>query len=82
VVGGIPTAQLMSVLFALGAFLLLIYRHGRPGTGDAAADVPPVGAAEGDLDADLDDDDDDFDDEFEEEGGSAPGPALDPNDAG
>lgn len=29
-VGGIATAQLMSILFGLGAFLLLVYRHRRP----------------------------------------------------
>jgi len=66
VVGGIPTAQLMSILFALGAFVLLLYRHGRPA--DDAQDLPPGDADEGDLDADSDDADEDFDDEFEEEG--------------
>ena len=48
-VGGIPTAQIMSVLFALGAFLILLYRHRRPAStpmsgdefaDDAAADDP------------------------------------------
>ena len=29
VAGGIPTAQIMSILFALGAFLILLYRHRR-----------------------------------------------------
>jgi phosphatidylglycerol:prolipoprotein diacylglycerol transferase len=37
VVGGIPTAQIMSVLFALGSFLILLYRHRRPGTDDTPA---------------------------------------------
>ena len=29
-VAGVPTAQLMSILFGLGAFLVLLYRHRRP----------------------------------------------------
>ncbi|MBI3745774.1 MAG: prolipoprotein diacylglyceryl transferase [Chloroflexi bacterium] len=29
-VGGIPTVQLMSIAFGLGAFLMLLYRHRRP----------------------------------------------------
>jgi phosphatidylglycerol:prolipoprotein diacylglycerol transferase len=29
VVGGVPTAQIMSILFALAAFLILLYRHRR-----------------------------------------------------
>jgi len=29
VVGGVATAQIMSILFALGAFLILLYRHRR-----------------------------------------------------
>jgi phosphatidylglycerol:prolipoprotein diacylglycerol transferase len=37
-VGGVPTAQLMSILFGLAAFLLLLYRHRRP--------YPPVATAE------------------------------------
>ena len=36
IVAGIPTAQIMSVGFALGAFLLLLYRHRRPGLGSYA----------------------------------------------
>ena len=38
VVGGVPTAQIMSVLFALGSFLVLLYRHRR-----ATAEEPPDG---------------------------------------
>jgi phosphatidylglycerol:prolipoprotein diacylglycerol transferase len=45
-VGGIPTAQIMSVLFALGAFLILLYRHRRPAApaipGDDFADDSAV----------------------------------------
>ncbi|MES2210325.1 MAG: prolipoprotein diacylglyceryl transferase [Chloroflexota bacterium] len=52
-VGGIATAQLMSILFGLGALLVLVYRHRRP-DGDASLDgadldqgpggaAPPVG---------------------------------------
>jgi len=56
VVGGIPTAQIMSVLFALGSFLVLLYRHRRPGTDDSPADafdeVLEEGAAAPDDDLD------------------------------
>jgi phosphatidylglycerol:prolipoprotein diacylglycerol transferase len=42
VVGGIPTAQIFSVLFALAAFLVLLYRHRRAGPpDDLAADADP-----------------------------------------
>ena len=47
VIGGIPTAQLMSVLFALGAFLVLLSRHRRP-----KADGPAGGEPDGDLEPD------------------------------
>ena len=59
-VSGIATAQLMSILFGLGAFLLLVYRHRRP------MDVPTDPDDEfDDLDDDDDDDDDAEDDEVE-----------------
>lgn len=48
-VSGIATAQLMSILFGLGAFLLLVYRHRRP------MDTPT------EPDDEFDDDDDDAD---------------------
>ncbi len=54
IVGGIATAQLMSILFGLGAFLLLLYRHRRP------ADVAEPGD---DGDAFDDDEVDEFDDD-------------------
>ena len=57
-VSGIATAQLMSILFGLGAFLLLVYRHRRP------MDVPTDPDDEFD-DLDDDDDDDAEDDEVE-----------------
>ena len=74
-VGGIATAQLMSLAFGLGAFLMLLYRHRRPFEHAASA-----GALAGDerrrgstgsgrrgrrrrrLDDDDDDDEDDEDD--------------------
>ena len=61
VVGGIATAQLMSILFGLGAFLLLLYRHRRP---DAAGPNQPDDA----LADDFDDDEagDEIDEEFED----------------
>ena len=46
VVGGVPTAQLLSLAFGVGSFLLLLYRHRRtdePGTPDDP--VPPAGEA-------------------------------------
>jgi phosphatidylglycerol---prolipoprotein diacylglyceryl transferase len=54
-VGGIPTAQIMSILFGLGAFLLLLYRHRGP-AGSGATDT----GVDGDEEADdaFDDDDD------------------------
>lgn len=33
-VGGVPTAQIMSVLFALGSLIVLLYRHRRPAGAD------------------------------------------------
>ncbi|HSO28272.1 MAG TPA: prolipoprotein diacylglyceryl transferase [Candidatus Sulfomarinibacteraceae bacterium] len=53
VVGGIPTAQIVSVLFALGSFLILVYRHRRPMSADAGPDP---------FEARTDDDTDGFDD--------------------
>jgi len=61
-VGGIPTAQIMSVLFGLGAFLLLLYRHRRPAEGERPQpddDLDPIDDAEGDAD-DIDDINDDL----------------------
>lgn len=48
-VGGIPTAQLFSIAFALGAFLLLLWRHrGRPDRVDAADPDGDPGGPSGD----------------------------------
>lgn len=61
VIDGLPTAQIMSILFGLAAFLLLIYRHRRPYDDAVLADPP-----NDDLDRDLDDegiDDEGIDDE-------------------
>ena len=62
-VGGIPTAQLMSILFGLGAFLLLVYRHRR-----APDDAPAI--------ADPFDDEGDEGDEGEVEGEGEPAPGT------
>jgi phosphatidylglycerol:prolipoprotein diacylglycerol transferase len=67
-VGGVPTAQLMSILFGLGAFLMLLYRHRRPfePVAEAALAAGDRGdAPAGDLDDDWDDeaDDDEADDD-------------------
>lgn len=44
-VGGIPTAQLFSIAFALGAFLLLLWRHrGRPDRANASDPEDPAAA--------------------------------------
>ena len=74
-VGGVPTAQLMSILFGLGAFLLLLYRHRRPyppvATVEdlAAAEIAASGGPEFDdweePDEDDVDDDGDEDDDVE-----------------
>ena len=40
-VGGIPTAQIFSILFALGSFLLLLYRHRNSGSSDEAREGDP-----------------------------------------
>jgi phosphatidylglycerol:prolipoprotein diacylglycerol transferase len=61
VVGGIPTAQIISILFALGAFLILIYRHRRPMV-DEVVIVTPRAAARAAKPADP------FDDELDDEG--------------
>lgn len=53
-VGGIATAQLMSLIFGLGAFLLLIYRHRRPAE---------PGGVDGES---LDDEDGPFDEDDDE----------------
>ncbi len=69
VVGGIATAQLMSILFGLGAFLLLLYRHrrpadvARPGEGDDVFDDDGDDALDDDDDDDSELEDDDSDDE-------------------
>ena len=58
VVGGIPTAQLMSLAFGLGALLLLLYRHRSP---DAAPvpELPDDSSNDDREDDDLDDFEDD-----------------------
>ena len=56
VVGGVPTAQIMSVLFALGAFLVLLYRHRRRDD-----DAAPAGGTDDFDDIDGLDDVDDAD---------------------
>jgi len=52
VVGGIPTAQIVSVMFALGSFLVLLYRHRRATAGES-----PTDSFDDEIDGDLDDDD-------------------------
>jgi phosphatidylglycerol:prolipoprotein diacylglycerol transferase len=65
-VGGVPTAQLMSILFALGAFLLLLYRHRRPYA--AVATAEELAAAEAFEDGGTEDDDwDELDDAHADE---------------
>ena len=67
-VGGVPTAQIMSLLFGTGAFLMLLYRHRRPfvhaaSAGDLAGDQG-VGPGEADLEAETADwDEDELDDD-------------------
>ncbi|HEX5591187.1 MAG TPA: prolipoprotein diacylglyceryl transferase [Candidatus Limnocylindrales bacterium] len=61
VIGGVPTAQIMSILFALAAFLILVYRHrGRAG-GRAPGGAPD--GLDGTGDGTVDDEDDALDDE-------------------
>jgi phosphatidylglycerol:prolipoprotein diacylglycerol transferase len=60
-VGGIPTAQIVSVVFALGSFLVLVYRHRRP---DATTDDG--------FDDRTDDSDDDFDHDLDDDADDAP----------
>jgi phosphatidylglycerol:prolipoprotein diacylglycerol transferase len=73
-VGGVPTAQLMSILFGLGAFLLLLYRHRRPYEAVPEAAIPTADRARvaeaDDLDDDWDEADeaDDGDDEADDDG--------------
>ena len=50
VVGGMPAAQIMSVLFALGSFLILLYRHRR-----ATFEEPPADEFDDAIDGDPDD---------------------------
>ena len=67
-VGGVPTAQLMSILFGLGAFLVLLYRHRRPfePVAETALEAGDRGVAPADdLDDDWDDEAEDGDDEDE-----------------
>jgi phosphatidylglycerol:prolipoprotein diacylglycerol transferase len=51
VVGGIPTAQIVSVMFALGSFLILLYRHRR-----SVAEESPTDGFDDEFDGDPDDD--------------------------
>ncbi len=60
-VGGIATAQIMSILFGLGALLMLIYRRRRP---DAVA--PMDDELDDDFVDTLDDEIDGLDDEFDD----------------
>ena len=76
-VGGIATAQLMSLAFGLGAFLMLLYRHRRPFeqavsagalAGETSSGEASIGGGENaDDDVDDFDDDDDDDDEDDED---------------
>jgi phosphatidylglycerol:prolipoprotein diacylglycerol transferase len=66
VVGGIPTAQVMSILFALSAFLILLYRHRR-----RVDDRSPAGGSD-DID-DIDDIDEPEDIDEVEPGTAAAG---------
>ena len=72
-VGGVPTAQLMSLFFGLGAFLLLLYRHRQPVA--AVASAAALGGVEvraADDDGSAERDDDDWDDLDEDEGDEGP----------
>jgi len=79
-VGGIPAAQLMSIAFGLGAFLMLLYRHRRPVVHVASAGDLAAAVASGPGDSGLDDDDAAWDDELEDEELADPvdPPAADP----
>ncbi|MBI2763592.1 MAG: prolipoprotein diacylglyceryl transferase [Chloroflexi bacterium] len=50
-VGGIATAQLMSILFGLGAFLVLVYRHRRSEDAIPERDQPQSDSPDDELDA-------------------------------
>jgi phosphatidylglycerol:prolipoprotein diacylglycerol transferase len=83
VVGGIPTAQILSVLFALGSLLVLLYRHRRPVT-DEMPFAPPVPKPrdpfdDDDVEDDLgDDEDDDAEDDDVVDEEPRPSPAGEP----
>jgi phosphatidylglycerol:prolipoprotein diacylglycerol transferase len=65
VVGGIPTAQIMSILFAVASFLILLYRHRR-----RIEDAPATAGPDRRREAPPDDfEDDDFEDDFDDDGG-------------
>jgi phosphatidylglycerol:prolipoprotein diacylglycerol transferase len=74
-VGGIPTAQIVSVLFALGSFLILLYRHRRPMSPDADRE-----AVEPRVDDDFDDLDEDLDGGIDDTGAVPDGMAGRPTD--
>jgi phosphatidylglycerol:prolipoprotein diacylglycerol transferase len=72
---GVPTAQIVSMLFVIPALLILAWRH-RPGHPLDDPASHPVGATwgalgrpfePGEFDDDIDDDEDEFDDEFDDE---------------
>jgi phosphatidylglycerol:prolipoprotein diacylglycerol transferase len=71
VVGGIPAAQIMSVLFALGAFLILVYRHRRRGDATSEVDGDTADASDDNdrLDRELDNGPDDGLDQVDDEPG-------------
>ena len=67
-VGGIATAQLMSLAFGLGAFLMLLYRHRKPFEHAASAGaLAGVVGAESSITGSDDDEDRDFDEDEDED---------------
>ncbi len=79
-VGGIAAAQIMSILFALGAFLVLVYRHRRPEPdGGDVEDSDDSLDSEGEIDDDEGEIDDDDEGEINDDAAGRPdGPADGP----
>ncbi|MEO8463090.1 MAG: prolipoprotein diacylglyceryl transferase [Chloroflexota bacterium] len=76
-VAGIPTAQIMSILFGLGAFLLLLYRHRRSvEVADDATDLDDLDMLDGPDDFDEPDETDERDESGDME--EPPSDAADP----
>ncbi len=78
-VAGVPTAQIMSILFGLGAFLLLLYQHRRSvavADAGAATDLDDLDMIEGPDDFDEPDETDERDESEDRE--EPPSDAADP----